>query len=246
MDNKYYSEYKSVTWSVAVLCASLLLIYLVLYFAKWDMWKWQFWTWNCDTSTWDVVISPLWDDTQNSWVNQDDWFFMQKDDIHSTWSIDSGSILQTWNTEKTWTLIELSDNDSDSMNVQEIPSMVILSWTKTYYWIMDFVEKLWISYKYALVDEKWIYYLNMWDYKYDFSDIARKLWWNLYIMNTEQELLENWMFGDKVTYINVPEYKNSKVLILLDINNQSWLLAIDYAIYHQVKPYLKSLFITTS
>lgn len=193
-----------------------------------------------------MVVSPLWNDNQNTWLQQDSSFFMQKDDELNTWDVDTGSIAQTWTVENTWNLMELDENESNPVNVQEIWWMVILSWTKTYYGIMDFVEKLWISYKYALVDEKGIYYLNMWNYKYDFSDIVRKLWWNLYIMNTEQELLENWMFGDKVTYINVPEYKNSKVLILLDINNQSWLLAIDYAIYHQVKPYLKSLFITTS
>lgn len=193
-----------------------------------------------------MVVSPLWNDNQNTWLQQDSSFFMQKDDELNTWDVDTGSIAQTWTIENTWNLMELDENESNPVNVQEIWWMVILSWTKTYYWIMDFVEKLWISYKYALVDEKWIYYLNMWNYKYDFSDIVRKLWWNLYIMNTEQELLENWMFGDKVTYINVPEYRNSKVLILLDINNQSWLLAIDYDIYHQVKPYLKSLFITTS
>jgi len=45
------------------------------------------------------------------------------------------------------------------------------------------------------------------------------------------------------TFINIPEYKNKKVLMLLEVDNGSWLLAIDYSIYHQVKPYLKTLFI---
>jgi hypothetical protein len=62
-------------------------------------------------------------------------------------------------------------------------------------------------------------------------------------MNTEQELIANSMFGDKVTYINIPDYREDKILILLEIDSQSWLLAIDYTIYHQVKPYLKTLFI---
>jgi hypothetical protein len=39
--------------------------------------------------------------------------------------------------------------------------MLILSGTKTYYGELDFVDKLGISYKYALKDEKDIYYLNM-------------------------------------------------------------------------------------
>ena len=121
--------------------------------------------------------------------------------------------------------------------------MIVLSGTHSFYGSLDFVDLLWISYKYALKDEKWIYYLNMDWYTYDFSDIARKLWWNLYIMNTESEILANKMFGNKVTYINIPDYANKKVLMLIDVNNQSRLLAVDYSIYHQSKSYLQSLFI---
>ena len=139
------------------------------------------------------------------------------------------------------TIIDLSNpNSSDTTTLSE---MVVLRWTHTYYWDLDFVNLLWISYKYALKDDKWIYYLNMDGYTYDFSDIARKLWWNLYIMNTESEILANKMFGNKVTYINIPEYANKKVLMLIDVNNQSRLLAVDYSIYHQSKSYLQSLFI---
>jgi len=230
MDNKYHYESQTINWSMAVLCTSFLLVYVVLYFAEWDLWKNNISVSNI--STWDVEISQM--DRPDINVYGDDSSYMM--DSLSSWNMfDSSS---DWDT---WLLIELSPVEANTW-----ADMKILSWTKTYYWALDFVEKLWISYKYALVDSKWIYYLNMWGYNYDFSDIARKLWWNLYIMNTEQELLANWMFGDKVTYINVPEYKNTKVLILLDIDDQSWLLAIDYPIYHQVKSYLKSLFITTS
>ena len=220
-------ESQVVAWSVAVLCATLLLVYIVQYFAKWDIRKQSLTA--CDetnTSTWIVLSQLTWDPKT---TNNSSYF------MDNTWS--------KTNNSNTWTLVELTWNTNTTDVITEYPwEMIILPWTKTYYWTLDFVEKLWINYKYALVDEKWIYYLNMWDYKYDFSDIARKLWWNLYIMNTEQEIIQNSMFGDKVTYINIPEYKNIKVLILLDINSQSWLLDINYSIYHQVKDYLKSLF----
>jgi hypothetical protein len=62
-------------------------------------------------------------------------------------------------------------------------------------------------------------------------------------MNTESEILANKMFGNKVTYINIPDYANKKVLMLIDVNNQSRLLAVDYPIYHASKSYLQSLFI---
>lgn len=240
MDFKHNTESQTVNWSVAVLCATLLLVYLILYFVKWDLRKQTLW--ECEVqSTGAVSLSEL---DEYTW----DQIFM---DDTGTYFIDS---TYTWD----YDLSSISDLSTDTWDVNswmyELGGqdsvvtwwMVVLSWTKTYYGTLDFVEKLWISYKYALVDWSWIYYVNMWDYSYDFSDIVRKLGWNLYIMNTEQEILQNEMFGDKVTYINIPEYKNTKVLILLDINDQSWLLAIDYSIYHQVKSYLKSLFITTS
>lgn len=236
MDKKYNTDSQAVTWSVAVLCATLLLVYVVQYFVKWDMWKQSMESCDDQWNTW-VVLSQL-PTSQN--MNTESWWNYFMDSLNTaSWAEITGKITNVaWNTSN---LLNWDDNVA-----WDSSSMIILSWTKTYYGTMEFVEKLWINYKYALVDDKWIYYLNMWDYKYDFSDIVRKLWWNLYIMNTEQEILQNAMFGDKVTYINVPEYKNNTVLILLDINNQSWLLAIDYSIYHQVKSYLQSLFITTS
>lgn len=240
MEKKFNSDSQAVTWSVAVLCATLLLVYVVQYFVKWDIRK-QSLT-SCDEIDWNtwVVLSQLpWNSDMSDAWNENGWnYFMDSLNTGTNW---------IWNT---WKVIQIIWDTGDIVNMytggSDDSSMLILPGTKTYYWTMNFVEKLWINYKYALTDDKWIFYLNMWDYKYDFSDIIRKLWWNLYIMNTEQEILQNEMFGDKVTYINVPEYKNKTVLILLDINNQSWLLAIDYSIYHQVKSYLKSLFITTS
>ncbi|HPC34490.1 MAG TPA: hypothetical protein PLP73_02415, partial [Candidatus Absconditabacterales bacterium] len=153
-------------------------------------------------------------------------------------------LLQTELSQSAYTgIINTGINITGINSGDDIENMIILSGTKTYYGELDFVDKMGISYSYALVDQKGIYYLNMGNYNYDFSDIARKLKGNLYVMNTDQELIANSLFGNKVTFINIPEYKNKKVLFLLDINNQSWLLAIDYEIYHQVKPYLKSLFI---
>ena len=230
MDIKHNTESQTVNWSVAVLCATLLLVYLILYFVKWNLWKQTLW--ECEVvSTWSVSLSQLDDQTWNVSPIDDSGTYFMDADYNWIWNLSySGQNDYSW--VELWNIYELTGQNS-----VESWWMIILSWTKTYYWTLDFVEKLWISYKYALVDWSGIYYVNMWNYKYDFSDIARKLWWNLYIMNTEQELIQNEMFGDKVTYINVPEYKNTKVLILLDINDQSWLLAIDYSIYHQVKSY---------
>lgn len=136
----------------------------------------------------------------------------------------------------------INKNNTWNLNDNEV-KINYLSWTQLYYWILESVEKLWISYKYILKDSKNIYYVFLWDNKYDLVDITRKLWWNIYAMNTEQEILKNQLFGEKIAFINIPEYKNKLVLMLVNIDNQNWLLQLNYDIYHKSKSYLKSLFI---
>ena len=246
MDQKYNYESNTVRWSVVVLCVSFALVYVVLYYVKWDVFKWS---WNevvALNNTWLTVseINSEQDfsmsaDTWNIDVpSQTSWLFN-----HGDWSLNSTTEVN--NNQWGLTIIDLSNPNTNinSNPNNSLSEMVVLRWTRTYYGDLDFVNLLWISYKYALTDSKWIYYLNMDGYTYDFSDIARKLWWNLYIMNTESEILANKMFGNKVTYINIPDYANKKVLMLIDVNNQSRLLAVDYSIYHQSKSYLQSLFI---
>lgn len=229
MDQKYNSESQTVRWSTIVLCTSLLLVYVVLYYVKWDIFKW-----NLDKNvenTWWLIVSEISNDIDYSMKN-------------NSWDESKVSVLNTWVENK----VETSSPNISEYNAWETPhstlsEMIVLPWTHSFYWSLDFVDLLWISYKYALKDDKWIYYLNMDDYPYDFSDIARKLWWNLYIMNTESEILANKLFWDKITYINVPEYANRRVLMLVNVKGHTWLIALDINIYHQSKSYLQSLFI---
>lgn len=229
MYHSHNIEYQNIKRSIIVLSLALVLVYIVLYYVKWDLWK--------DTIdsyiqiTWDLIISEINTDFGLDTVDTIKTWFKEPVELHGDVEFEP---------EIKEVVLDIP-NDKDW--IVEDENIIMLSGTKTYYGELDFVEKLWISYKYALKDDKNIYYLNMWDNNYDFSDIARKLKWSLYVMNTEQELIANGMFGEKVTYINIPEYDKNRVLILLDIDDQSWLLAIDYSIYHQVKPYLKTLFI---
>ena len=225
MDYKYNSESQTVRWSTIVLCASFLLVYVVLYYVKWDVFKW-----------WNEVVENNWWLTVSE-INSEIDYSMK----NNSWDESKISISNTWTETLPSTISE--NNNAWNTSHTTVSEMIVLSGTHSFYWSLDFVDLLWISYKYALKDDKWIYFLNMDWYTYDFSDIARKLGWNLYIMNTESEILANKLFWDKVTFINIPEYANKKVLMLLNVSNQTWLLALDYNLYHQSKPYLKSLFI---
>ncbi|HCB52002.1 TPA: hypothetical protein DEP21_05590 [Patescibacteria group bacterium] len=61
-------------------------------------------------------------------------------------------------------------------------------------------------------------------------------------MTTEQELMQNKLFGDKVVFINLPEYKDKKVIMLIYIDDEVWFLQIDYTVYHTSKSHIKKTF----
>lgn len=104
------------------------------------------------------------------------------------------------------------------------------------------IDKLGIKYQYALTDDKGIRYIYLGTPSYDFASIARALKGNLYTVATEQELLQNKLFGNKVVFINLPEYKDKQVLMLIYLNDGIWLVQMEYNLYHKSKSYLKSLF----
>ncbi|HMS91450.1 MAG TPA: hypothetical protein PKC87_04475, partial [Candidatus Absconditabacterales bacterium] len=66
---------------------------------------------------------------------------------------------------------------------------------------------------------------------------------NLYTLTTEQDIIQNKLFGNKVVFINLPEYKDKQVLMLLYLDDGIWLVQMEYSLYHKSKSYLKSLFI---
>lgn len=223
-------EKKILRLSVIVLFLSLLLVYVLFFQVKGSLIS-------------DVLISR-----SDIEVDNDIKIYIKtgdKKEIIKEIIEDFGSgnidIISSWKlSDITW--IDKKVN-VDSMSVSGQNDIRYLSWTKLFYGILESVEKLWINYKYILQDDKLIYYIYLWDLKYDIVNIARKLWGNIYTINTEQEILKNMLFGDKIIFINLPEYKDKIVLMILYIDEDVWLLQIDYDLYHKSKNYLKSLFI---
>jgi hypothetical protein len=134
-DNSYHFESQTIRWSVIVLCISLLLVYVVLFYVKWDLRKKNL---NTQQSTWDIIIREV-ENSYSTWLN---WWEADED-------------IMTWNQIITWLLqTELSQSAYTGMintwiNItwinsgDDIENMIILSWTKTYYWELDFVDKMW-------------------------------------------------------------------------------------------------------
>lgn len=119
----------------------------------------------------------------------------------------------------------------------------LLSGTSLYYGSIAIIEKLGIKYQYALADEKGIWYIYLGTPSYDFTSIAKALKGNLHTLTTEQDLIQNKLFGNKVVFINLPEYKDKQVLMLLYLDEGIRLVQMEYSMYHKSKAYIKSLFI---
>jgi len=162
----------------------------------------------------------------------------------STGTTQTQQVIQTWTITETWTTESVQEDEGlviqETNNVSE--DMIILSGTTLYFGPIEGIDTLWISYQYALKDDKNIYFSFLWDKEPDLSAIARSLGGTLYTMNTETEIVKNELFGKRIIFINLPEYKDKLVLMYVEIGDQKWLLQISYSIYHQTKRYLQDLF----
>lgn len=140
-----------------------------------------------------------------------------------------------WNLyESSW--VTNSNNQDSSLNGK------MLSGTTEYFGMLDIVSILWEKPQITLQDSRWNYFAYYWDHL-DFIQTIKSLGGNIYEMVTESEILHNQLFGDKVSYINLSSFKDIRVLMVIEIDNDVWLLQIPADQYHYSKDYLKSLFI---
>jgi hypothetical protein len=77
----------------------------------------------------------------------------------------------------------------------------------------------------------------------DFAGTVQQLGGNVYTMATENEILQNELFGDKVSFINLLVFKDKIVIMVIEIEGKTGLLQVPADRYHHEKSYLKSLFI---
>ena len=118
----------------------------------------------------------------------------------------------------------------------------ILSGTELYFWSVDSIELLGLEPEYILKDYKGFYY-SKFAQEPLMKTTVQKLWGNIYSITSDAELVKNELFGDKISFVNLPEYKNKLVIMWVSVNGQYWLIQMGYDKYHHAKKYLKSLFI---
>ena len=158
----------------------------------------------------------------------------------------TNSVSLGWTDKSSWvsnsnTQAPSKTESDNSVNLAAVNSKM-LPGTTEYFGVLDIVSILGQKPEFTLQDSKWNYFVYYGDHL-NFAQTVRALGGNVYEMVTESEILQNQLFGDRVSYINLSMFKDVRVMMVIEIDGDVWLLQIPSTKYHYSKDYLKSLFI---
>ena len=225
---------KVITSSLIVLFLSLSMVYSLTYMKKATLFK-------AAVRSWNEVVNQTW--SQNIWIVTED----TDTSSLNIKKISSNTVSLGWSSKSSWVTnsntqapSKTESNDSSS-NLVAINSKM-LPGTTEYLGVLDIVSILGQKPEFTLQDSKWNYFVYYGDHL-NFAQTVRALGGNVYEMVTESEILQNQLFGDRVSYINLSMFKDVRVMMVIEIDGDVWLLQIPSTKYHHSKDYLKSLFI---
>lgn len=229
MENK-----KVISRSLIFLFLSLSVVYSLAYMKKSDLFKSDGNISSNDAQTWDLV------NKSSTWsINLDE-------SLTYSWSPTTSSSINLWDLYSS-SGITISNNTSlgysDGASVQLSSNTKSLPGTTEYFWVLDIVNILWQNPDITLQDARWNYFAYYPD-GLDFKQTVQELWWNVYEMVTESEIIQNQLFGDRVSYINLSTFKDIRVIMVIEIDGEAWLIQIPADQYHNSKDYLRSIFIS--
>ena len=226
---------KVITWSLIVLFLSLWIVYSLTYQKKESIFK-------STIKSWNEITNQTWTQNQNWWLNTQKTTNLNKDSEN----IKTTNSVSLWDKQPSWVTNSntQTSNTSETTTSENIVSADIktLPGTTEYFGTLDIVSILWEKPEYTLQDSKWNYFAYYGNHL-DFIDTVEILGGNVYEMVTESEILQNQLFGDRVSYINLSMFKDIRVIMVIRIDGDVWLLQIPSDKYHYSKDYLKSLFI---
>ena len=226
---------KVISRSLIVLFLSLSIVYSLTYQKKESLFK-------STIKNWNEIINQTLTQNQNWWFTTKNSENLNKDteNVKITNSVSLWDIQPSWvntsNTQNPSTTESLDSISLGSMNIKMLPG------TTEYFGTLDIIGILWEKPEYTLQDSKWNYFAYYGDHL-NFIDTVETLGGNVYEMVTEAEILQNQLFGDRVSYINLSMFKDIRVIMVIRIDGDVRLLQIPSDKYHYSKDYLKSLFI---
>ena len=227
---------KVITCSLIVLFLSLSMVYTLTYMKKATVFK-------AAVNRQNEIVKQAW--------SQDIWSITKEDSTANWWSLNivktsNNSVSLGWASEPSWvsnsnTQAPSKTESDNSVNLAAVNSKM-LPGTTEYFGVLDIVSILGQKPEFTLQDSKWNYFVYYGDHL-NFAQTVRALGGNVYEMVTESEILQNQLFGDRVSYINLSMFKDVRVMMVIEIDGDVWLLQIPSTKYHYSKDYLKSLFI---
>ena len=209
---------KVITWSLIILFLILSIVYSLAYQKKQSLFK--------NTNE----ISNIQVSEQDQWL----WLETSVSTENITLKEETDSVSLWGNTSNTHTM----DNPVSlgSVNAQILPG------TTEYFGTLDIVSILGQKPKFTLQDSRWNYFAYYGSHL-DFAKTIQSLWGSVYEMVTESEIIQNQLFGERVSYINLSMFKDVRVIMVIEVDWETRLLQIPADKYHYSKDYLKSLFI---
>jgi len=229
---------KVITRSLIVLFLSLSIVYLLTYQKKESLFK-------ASINSWNETTSQTLTQNQNKWLVTQNSENLNKEtgSIQNTKLTNSVSL---WDTQPSWVSNSYTQTPSipESSTSDRLASTnsKMLPGTTEYFGTLDIVSILGQKPEFTLQDSQWNYFAYYGNHL-NFVQTVQTLGGNVYEMVTESEILQNQLFGDRVSYINLSMFKDIRVLMVIEIDGDVWLLQIPADKYHQSKDYLKSLFI---
>ncbi len=109
---------------------------------------------------------------------------------------------------------------------------------------IDILKTLGINYEYVLKDGKYnIYYAFIGRNKtYNLPDIAKEFGGKTIEIISQKDIVNNLYFGDRVTFVELPQYKDVKVNVFIQYGNALWMIQDDASQYRAHKKYIRQLF----
>jgi len=152
---------------------------------------------------------------------------------------------QTLGTENPVTSSPLSDSTPNNL----FPTMISLGGTEQYLWELQSTSVLGLDYQYALTDWE-VFYAYLWKGDYDYASVARNLGWNIVELVTEIDIVKNDLFGEKITFVNIPGVTYTTlpveqrvvVYMIVRVDDDRRLVQVDYASYHRLKTIMRDRF----
>lgn len=120
----------------------------------------------------------------------------------------------------------------------------ILSGSTIFQGSIDILRTIGVDYEYVLKDGKYnIYYVYIGrDKTYNLPSIAAEFGWKTVEIKSQKDIVNNLYFGDRVTFVELPQYKDVKVNVFIQYGRDLWMIQDDASQYRAHKKYIRQLF----